>query len=213
MAPVVHRHLRAAWAPLSAECGARLLRISRLELARKPKAPWPLNWSRGRWCDMTTTCTLDESTVPPASPTAVDATTPAFNFFLSSPDAGISNFVFVPHLCTLTLCSFHFQAEFVGLTIFYPVNHPHPFIGPFFFDLILHVHFVLPPCALLPFHLRASSHCDGHCTISDAYPPSFSGHYSCIPPPRHLRRIAYIFASSLTIHRIFLPLPLHFARR
>ena len=157
MALVVHRHLRAVLAPLSAECGARLLRISRLELARKPKAPWPLKWSRGRWCDVTI-WPLDESTVPSAYLTTVGATTPSIQLFLSFPDAGISNFVFFSHLCTFTLCSFHFQAEFIGLTIFYPVNHPHPFIGPFFFDLILHVHFVLPPLC--------SSHLPSPCLIS-----------------------------------------------
>jgi hypothetical protein len=69
-----------------------------------------------------------------------------------------------------------------------------------------------PPCALLTFHLRASSYCDGHCTISHAYPIL---HWSllCVHSQRHLRSITHIFACGRIIHRIFLPLPLHLPHR
>ena len=148
MAPAVRRHLHVVLAPSSAECGARLPQISRLELARKPKAPWLLKWSRGH-CDVTTAWPLDNSTMPPL---ILQLRVLLRAFSSSSPRQAFLTLYssLIYPFCFVHFMIFHFQAEFIGLTILYPVNHPHPFINPFF-DLILHIHFVLPPCALSPF--------------------------------------------------------------
>jgi len=89
-----------------------------------------------------------------------------FSFFsLRQVFLTLSPFLVTPHTSSISLPG---QVHRPNL-YFTPSNICHHSFSPFS-DLNLHVHFGLPPHALATFHHRASSHCDGHCILSDAYP-------------------------------------------
>lgn len=166
MAPAVRRHLHVVLAPSSAECGARLPQISRLELARKPKAPWLLKWSRGH-CDVTTAWPLDNSTMPPL---ILQLRVLLRAFSSSSPRQA---FLTLYSSLIYPFCFVHFMIfSFPGRV--YRLNHTLPrqpsasLHQPFFRPHPTHPFRFAPLCSLT-FHLRASSYCDGHCTISHTY--------------------------------------------
>ena len=96
----------------------------------------------------------------------------AFSFsYLSLSQAFLTLYLlsFTPFVSTL--CSFHFQTEFIDLTILSLPRQPSASLHKPFFSTSSYTSISFcPPCALLTSYLRASSYCDGHCTISHACP-------------------------------------------